>query len=663
MQKQINDKVKIDLRAAKAYLEGNTIAEEDIRRVIKKIKMLYPREQIHSSFETLEWQEVEPSNMPPLKCFDIYNQHIKKSMVSKHPVHVIDSITQKSDVSISFDNIIYEEVDGEVTKKSSIQNIMGMYSTDARQQLFATTATAIAHITHREDKGTVNVFVESKKCNILKVTPMKAIPIRSQFTQTSKSGGAARDEIYEAMYQKPNWGHMIVDDTYRVLPYKADDVDVRRLRLLIATKMREKGELNRKEADITGSCPVAIVRRFTFKDEVPLRNLYATMHVAKQTIGGNGTKRGALTFGYMYGEISSAWTTILLNVRTIMSFVKMCNINCVKLPVSDDYSVNLIRTLIRNGISVATPKGIGMCSSSSIVGHYRSTAVASFRIVEDPFTQVGFVSNGVEWRDNNFEEEFKTLTANEKGIYFAHVALTPKIYGKIQRGEVYTFPSLEPHECKVWITNKCIKNGTVDINRMCEAIYAKVAFPLTRRPYCHDDKYRTYFQEEVILPKITRGDTKLDESQYKVDCSMKITTDEAKELKKASMYSSIAYVEEQKYTDADIANDWLIGFHSCNDQAAQIVFVSDILSKRGDGDGVIKEMMKDVEFLKILDICEEIAMRGGKMLAKGASTPEPEITLSSSSTGDDVDIDLTDLEKQMATISVTEKVDAAASNI
>jgi len=87
--------------------------------------------------------------------------------------------------------------------------------------------------------------------------------------------------------------------------------------------------------------------------------------------------------------------------------------------------------------------------------------------------------------------------------------LTPQLIDICAKRKYLLYPSLACHNGKVWVLGKSydgLNVPTVEdhLCRMYDSVIARNIFPLTRRPFCHDDTCRNFFVQKLLIPKLQR---------------------------------------------------------------------------------------------------------------------------------------------------------------
>jgi len=447
-------------------------------------------------------------------------------------------------------------------------------------------------------------FSDPRKNRIIKVDEVKATEVRSLFEPTMKSANLSRDIIYKQLTTDQNYGHILIDLIYRVMPLRVELAGIKQAKEKIREKIANTIPGKKKEIQsypIGGYLPAAFKREFDFQRREDFSKLFVCRCVADQTIGGGDKNRGALTAGYMFGEISPSWHKVTCKAREIITMLNYYQCSTVKLPDSKGYGTNLIRTLIRNGVSVIHREGTGI-QKDTTVGFYRITIMDCVEIINDPFPDVKFEGGLINWHSEKYEDEKFIFFDKAPSIRLTLTTLKKELLMDIENETFGYFPSLYPHMCKVWIATKGgVKFEDAHFNRLLLAIWARVAFPFSRRPFFVDDPCRKFFTEKLYLPKVVKKDTDSLRS-YVVEQTPNFAQDlDLNDIE--SVYGSVDYVEiiEKELDFVAIRLDEL---RRCKDDNTAMMMVMRITQGQGfekDSD----QYFDDINFSRVYQMCQD----------------------------------------------------------
>jgi hypothetical protein len=502
------------------------IPDDDPRRLLRKL--IDSRVNIDSLppfVLSLDYRSVVASSYNKMQCNLKLYEYQKKNKDVVHAVNTIPCLLQDTDVVVSKGSISYvaendmvpETASEEEKQKQKVTvtlSTMGIYSFSGTTQLYSVVSTALAYVTDKTETGYDNVFKDERKNDVIGIDKViNAVGIRDIYVTTSKGSNLAREEIYQCMRKDPDLASLVIDRLYGCLPFRNVEERVRKAfeiskRKLNATRKKDK----KKEITyiMKGNFPGVFKETYGMSAEPSLNVALSISNIAEQTIGGGETKRGALTSGYMYGEMPSHIVKTTNLVREIVSIANVYGLNVVVVPSNKRYSTSIIRTLVANGISVISDSGTGIQKKDDILaGHYRYTARAVLEIVSDPFTPPTFNKQGPVWLENSkIEREYETFHHQAGGCRVTFTTLSPFLCQKINRKEKIGFlPSLYPHKGKVWLINREIdlKYGyEFHCRRIVLSVWNKVKFPFTRRPFYVSDTFGSFFCESVRLLKVDK---------------------------------------------------------------------------------------------------------------------------------------------------------------
>jgi len=502
------------------------IPEDDPRRLVKKL--LNEGVNINSLppfVLTLDYDSVAPSSYNRMQCnLKIYAFHAQ-NRDTVHAVHTVSTLLQNVDVTVCKDRIAYikEEKEGtpqvvvsnEVTVEgvTVIPSSLGVYSCSPQTELYSIAATALSYVTEQTSSGMDNVFKDSRKNRMMNVEKnIDAVSLRGIYDIPSHSSNLAREELFSAMLQDRKMANVVLDQLYERLPYKHTDDRVRVSFEKQKTKLnkeRKKDEKKPLTAKMHGNLPGCFIETFEIQDIPSLNVVLNIQHVAEQTIGGGDKKRGALTSGYIYAEMPAHITKIIHVVRELKSLLKYFHLGIVKLPYNKRYTDTVIKTLIANEVYVVSESGKGVLSSDKAdFGHYRYTVLPVLEVVTDPYTKPGFNAQGPIWDTSKFNNEHETFLHTATGCRVTTTILSPSLASKFgDDQDLGMLPSLYPHKCRIWLVNRKVKDEFAyedQVRRFLLAIWARVKFPFTRRPFYASDTYNGFFIDDVKLLKVER---------------------------------------------------------------------------------------------------------------------------------------------------------------
>jgi len=292
-------------------------------------------------------------------------------------------------------------------------------------------------------------------------------------------------------------------------------------------------------------------------------------------------------------DMSSHLVKAVLRAKELIYLMKLYGLRRVWLPNTKEFNSTVIRILIRNGYTVISDQGEGIERNETIFSHYRVSSHNRLTVMNCPYSKPTWSNEGVRWYDDKFDEqheiflEQKPLTVvftnlTERLTKFLHdVAMgIEKKYTKIGY-----LPSLFPHACKIWLVNQPTPNmdATVFVKEMgdtyirfAEAIFCRVKFPYTRKPFFTRDQMRLNFADAIVIPKVNRK-VKGSLQAYKITMEELAMEEDPDQIVFEDSYKKILgrpKIEVNLFTLAQTQLDYLTNF---KDEADRYLAIGDIV--------------------------------------------------------------------------------------
>jgi len=536
-----NENSRINRSKALALLSGQA-ESTDILRVLAKVRVHMDRASINPIFAEMNTDGIEPSDMNIMECVRTLAEYVNAHASEKHPIYTLDVLLEKYDVAVSETGVSYIDVTKEKENQTvSLPTTMGILTPNPADVVVACAATLLSYTTSESEKGIDNIFKDSEKLTLMRMPKINGIDIRGVMKTSKKSPAVSRDIIYEQLKGEKEMGLLLMGKIFSISSYHHKSEKVKTVAMRIKNKMNK--ELAKSKQDLItyepdGASPGVFKVDYTFGKTPKLYSLHASKFIVEQTIGSTSGKRGGLTAGYYYMETTPALAKSILRAKELLALAKEFEVSRVRLPSHKDYGANLIRILMRNKIIVISDAGQG--ADKGDIGHYRTTKEQCLNVLITPFGKPTWSKKGVVWNDKGHEDNMEFFLS-QSPCTVSSVYLTPLIHEELLVGEkIHLHPGLFPHACRIWISNtktRFTKNTKEDmetevndnIERMASALFSRVKFPLTRRPFFSSDKKRKIFDDILYLPKVDRK-LKNDMASYTIDASEVMIDDSAEAI-------------------------------------------------------------------------------------------------------------------------------------
>jgi hypothetical protein len=580
---------KIDKAAALGVLSGQ-LESTDIRRVIKKVLTRYDIKSINPMLQSIDVSNVTPSDVNIMECMRLMAEYVTKHAADKHPVYMADVVLENFDVVVKDEGIAYIDPDSKnVDHVVTIPTTMGLLSTNAANTVTGCAATLLSYVTSESETGIDNVFKDSQKNSLMHMPRINGVDVRGALKTNAKSPSVGRDAIYEQLKSDSSLGLLLMGRIFSLTRYHKTVTATKDVCTIIQRRINKQLALageNLITDEPTGAAPAVFKTSFSFKTTPSLHSIHATRFIIEQTIGSTGGKRGGLTAGYYYMEITPALVKNIMRAKEIIALVNEYKLSRVFLPTTKEYGSMLIRILLKNKITVIGATGRGV--DKGLVGYYQTSKFPYLNIIPSPFDKPTWSSKGVVWNDKNVEESLEVL--KESGVYTVScVFITPYVQKILLKDDQFSyFPSLFPHACKLWLccSPTRYQGGGVDapamvdnaIERMARAMFSRVKFPMTRRPFYSSDSVHGLFSRHLIIPKVDRKEKNSLEI-YKIDMTEQVEDEDVSKL-----YAEIKDVYQciQNSIPEDVSPSlraqlrcsWVLGIEDERERLERLEFVS-----------------------------------------------------------------------------------------
>jgi len=517
MKKQFQTNVADDVIKV-MDLYDNSLPEDNIRRVVKKMKDKWYDESFPDAVRYLNLNGVVASTLNYIECAKIIATYVSQSRGHSHPVGYVESVLEECDVAIANTGITIITTAGD----KIVESKMGMIADEPLHLYLGATSTLLNYYTREETDGsTAAGFKQPEYQQIACIPPISLTGIRAKILTGVPSVSESREIIYSKLNRNPAVGLTYVDSVYSKTPTMLNQ----KKETVFKFAMQDPGvakiingqlTLNKVQATSKGVIPAVIAMDYALPEKITLMNMWMIIHISKMLRGAENSGSGSLTIGYYAYDMPSSLVKVVARVREIMMMLNMCKLQVVTLPgPNKEFPLMVHRALVANRIVVISGAGIGVYKKDDPVSVYQSTRMPSLHILDNRFPEPSYSkAKGISFFESSFQKVYESfLDAN--GACAVFTWLTPKI----QETDSEILPSLSPHSGKVWMINltRSETYAPNHIKRITHAVYARNLFPLTRKPFFSQDPYANIFPGVIVLPKAVRAvkDEIIDMSGFK----------------------------------------------------------------------------------------------------------------------------------------------------
>lgn len=506
---------------------SESVPDTDICRCVRTIANEYEEKSLPDMVKDLDWRDAKPSTLTLMKCQRIMMEYIKQKGKECHPSNLVDVKLMTTDVTVYNDGIVFKESKDNVEVEKTIASRMGVFSESNKEVMYSCATTLLAYTTHEEKKGFSNVFEDKRKTDKFLIPVIDATPQRIASGISCKSPTGFRDALYEKFMKDATTAGFLIDgimgvtDKYRVAdPTVKAHLDRAKARANEIMKAKKLPESRKKyiTKEFSGYVPCCSKIKLEPSKAVVLTSVLKLKSVVEQTISFGFKGRGALTAGYVCGDLPGNHIKNLSLAKEIRFMLDTYKLKTVKLPSVKGYGLGLIKILIKNGYSVVSDKGHGMeYANGKVCAHYYTSNKPLLTIIPDCFTPYIFNSKGITFSSETYESERNIFfgAAKVHGIVAMCTHMSALLEADLEKRDsgLCFLPRVMPEDCKIWLCKGNAFNFNIKEEkiRALGAIHYRLLYPLTRRPFFSIDKWNgTIFNKPLVLPKVEIKEEKVD---------------------------------------------------------------------------------------------------------------------------------------------------------
>jgi len=399
-------------------LNAKVLPETDIKRCIAKALQQFSRDSMPAMIESFgDLSDVVPSNMNYVACMTVINSYVKENKGLRHPVYLIDSLIQETDVVIKSGGITYGS--------ETVPSMMGMVATNAHYAVIGATSTLLSFCTKENVKGDVDKVITNKVSAGFAGIPMvDMLKPRNAIRTMTASPLISRDAMYTAMSVNDRAAVSIIDQVYATVPqYSHVNEDGQKAMM----KLYGSGIIKFLP---TGCGPTVMNPVVTVaNDKITFMTMWALVNISRGMRGEDKAGIGSLTAGYYLYDMPPTYAKAIARSKETLFLCRAYGFIAVSVPAGcKDYSMLYTQILVANGISVITANGTKVHTSSSVPAVYGRSKVETLFIIPNAFGEPSMTRSGVSMNQEGFNDKAATFVEDfDNGARVMYTYYTPNL--------------------------------------------------------------------------------------------------------------------------------------------------------------------------------------------------------------------------------------------
>jgi len=388
----------------------------------------------------------------------------------------------------------------------------------------------------------------------------------------------------------------------------------------------------------TGCGPTVMNPVVTVEDDkITFLTMWALVNISRGLRGEDKAGIGSLTAGYYLYDMPPTYAKAIARAKETLFFCKTYGFIAVSVPAGcKDYSMLYTQILVANGISVITANGTKVHTTLSVPAVYGKSKVDTLIVIPNAFAEPSMTRSGVSMNQEGFNDKAATFIEEfSNGARIMYTYYTPQLQTLAEKNGWTMYPTCSPHTGRILLLSRPIDSvrkltQLEHLSRMVNACYFRNLFPFCRKPYVTSDPFRSYFVEQLVIPKVVRAAKRGFELEHFV---VSVVPDEAYKPIEMLNYDTIFALpvkidyrlERKKILQAQ--------YFACSDSYGRQLYVGRVISENNDDSLLLRELSEDIITLAadietlesdpgLLDTAED--ENGGSVLIENHAPLKPE---------------------------------------